>query len=46
MVSVDPDNDVVRNYTNASKVLIAIGLRILEEEENDAPDPGLCAGVD
>jgi hypothetical protein len=45
MVSAEDFDDVVRDYTRASKVLIAIGLRILEEEE-DEPDPGLRPSVD
>ena len=40
MVSAEHVEDVVRDYTRAAKVLIAIGLRILEEE-CDEPDPGL-----
>jgi hypothetical protein len=40
MVSVEPLEDVVRDYTRAAKVLIAIGLRILEEE-CDESDAGL-----
>jgi hypothetical protein len=40
---VDRDNDEVveRDYTRASQVLIAIGLRILEEEENVEANSGL-----
>jgi hypothetical protein len=42
MVNVQRTDEVVRDYTNASKVLIAIGLRILEEEEDDdEAEPGL-----
>lgn len=46
MVNPDVAEDVVRDYTNASKVLIAIGLRILEEEERDEPNSGIRPGVD
>jgi hypothetical protein len=46
MVIPSDDEDVVRDYTNASKVLIAIGLRILEEEGRDEPDGGIRPGVD
>jgi hypothetical protein len=40
MVSAENFEDVVRDYTRAAKVLIAIGLRILDKER-DEPDPGL-----
>jgi hypothetical protein len=40
-VSAEELEDVVRDYTRAAKILIAIGLRILEEE-CDEPDAGLC----
>jgi hypothetical protein len=45
MVSAEEFEVVVRDYARASKVLIAIGLRILEEEEHDEPDTGLRPSV-
>lgn len=47
MVTVDDDQVVVRDYTRASQVLIAIQLRLLEEEreESDEPNAGLRASV-
>jgi hypothetical protein len=47
MVSVDVEPVVVRDYSRASQVLIAIQLRLLEEdrEESDEPDPGLRPSV-
>lgn len=45
MVSAEPFENVVRDYTRAAEVLIAIGLRILEEE-CDEPDPGLRPSFD
>lgn len=45
MVNAEPFEDVVRDYTRAAKVLITIGLRILEEE-CDEPDPGLRPSLD
>jgi hypothetical protein len=44
MVSAEQFEVVERDYTRAAKVLIAIGLRILEEE-HDEPDPGLRPSV-
>ena len=46
MVSDEDSEFVVRDYSRAAKVLVAIGLRILEEEERDDPDPGLRPSVD
>ena len=45
MVNAEEVEVEVRDYTRASKVLITIGLRILEEG-NDEPDPGLRPSVD
>lgn len=45
MVSAEEFEDEVRDYTRASRVLIAIGLRILEKENNE-PDPGLRPSID
>jgi len=45
MVNVEAGQIVSRDYTRAAKVLVAIGLRILEEE-SDEPDPGLRPSVD
>lgn len=47
MVNVEVDEVVVRDYTRTSQILIAIQLRLLEEdrEESDEPDPGLRASV-
>jgi hypothetical protein len=44
MVSADQFEVVDRDYTRVAKVLIAIGLRI-HEEERDEPDPGLRPSV-
>ncbi len=50
MVSVESDQMATRDYTRAAKVLIAIQLRLLvndEREENtDEPDLGLRPGID
>ena len=46
MVNLAEPEFVERDYTRASKVLIAISLRILEREEHDEPDPGLRPSVD
>jgi hypothetical protein len=46
MVSVEVEEIITRDYARAAVVLIAIGLRILEEEASDEPDPGLREGVD
>lgn len=45
MVRAEPFDDFARDYTRAAKVLIAIGLRILEEEY-DEPDLGLRPSFD
>jgi hypothetical protein len=45
MVSDAEPEFVARDYTRASKVLIAISLRILNQEEHDEPDPGLRPSV-
>lgn len=46
MVRATDDEVVERDYSRASLILISIGLRILEEEESDEPDPGLRASLD
>jgi hypothetical protein len=46
MVNVEIEEIITRDYSRAARVLIAIGLRILEEEERDEPDPGLREGID
>jgi hypothetical protein len=46
MVNVEVEEIITRDYSRAAQVLIAIGLRILEEEEHNEPDPGLREGVD
>jgi hypothetical protein len=46
MVNVEAEEIIERDYSRAALVLIAIGLRILEEEGSDEPDPGLREGVD
>jgi hypothetical protein len=47
MVNVESEEVVVRDYSRVAKVLIAIGLRIVENKESDdEPDPGLRASVD
>ena len=45
MVSVAEPEFELRDYTRASKVLIAISLRILKREEHDEPDPGVRPSV-
>jgi hypothetical protein len=45
MVTVEVDEIERRDYTLAAEVLVAIGLRI-EKEENDESDPGLRESVD
>jgi len=47
MVNVESDDVVVRDYSRVAKVLIAIGLRIIEDDEecDDESDPGLRASV-
>ena len=44
-MNVEVEDIITRDYTRAAQVLVAIGLRILEEEERDEPDPGLREGV-
>ena len=46
MVNANEREYVTRDYTRASQVLAAIGLRILQQEGNDEPDAGLRSGVD
>lgn len=48
MVNIKSEEIVVRDYSRVAKVLIAIGLRILENEKesDDEPDSGLRAGID
>lgn len=45
MVTVEVEEFERRDYTLAAEVLVAIGLRIVKED-NDESDPGLCEGVD
>jgi hypothetical protein len=45
MVTVEVEEFERRDYTLAAEVLVAIGLRIVKEENNEA-DLGLCEGVD
>jgi hypothetical protein len=45
MVSVEVEEIITRDYSRAAQVLVAIGLRILEEEERDESDPGLREGI-
>jgi hypothetical protein len=46
MVSVEVEEIITRDYTRAAQALIAIGLRILAEEERDEPDPGVRESID
>jgi hypothetical protein len=46
MVNVEVEEIITLDYSRAAQVLIAIGLRILKEEEHNEPDPGLREGVD
>lgn len=48
LVSTDGGADVARDYTRAAQTLIAIGLRLLDDERkegDDEPDCGLRARV-
>ena len=45
MVAVEIEEIERRDYTLAAEVLVAIGLRIVKEE-NDESDPGLRESVD
>ena len=49
MVDIDSGDVVVRDYSRAAKILVAIRLRELEalqEEDSDGPDAGLRPGFD
>jgi hypothetical protein len=45
MVALEGEEFERRDYTLAAEVLVAIGLRIVKEE-NDESDPGLREGID
>jgi hypothetical protein len=45
MVAVEIEEIERRDYTLAAEVLVAIGLRIVKEENNES-DPGLRESVD
>jgi hypothetical protein len=48
MVNIDSDEIIVRDYSRAAQVLVAIALRELDEkkkESGDEPDPGLRASL-
>jgi hypothetical protein len=48
MVNIDSDEIIVRDYSRAAQVFVAIMLRELDEkqkESSDEPDPGLRASV-
>jgi hypothetical protein len=48
MVSTELSQDAVRDYSRSANVLIAIQLRLMNDdgEECDDPDPGICTSVD
>ena len=49
MVDIDSGDVVVRDYSRAAKIFVAIRLRELEEgqkEDSDGPDTGLRPGFD